>query len=103
MSCHPSVHSICSMVKDNQMAIVNGVTCPQLVIATKDEPADWKPNGLVQKALADKEFAAANEFYLYDQESHGFVPRGDTNIEHTKVAIGEAINKIVCFVNKVAT
>lgn len=101
MSCHPSVHAICGMVSDNQLTIVNGVTCPQLVISTKDEPTDWKPNGLVQTTLAAKEFGAANEFYLYENEAHGFVPRGDTSIEHTKVAIEEVIDKIVCFVNKV--
>ena len=102
MSCHPSVHSIGSMVKDDPMAIVNSVACAQFVAATKDEPSDWKPNGKVQHMLSSKPFADANEFYVYSNEAHGFLTRGDTKHEHTQRAIGDTIEKMVSFVNKVS-
>lgn len=94
------MHSISNMVNEDQLAIVNDVVCPQLVMSTKDEPTDWKPSGLIEKTLAAKPFSGSNEFHLFAQEAHGFVTRGDTSIEHTKYAIMDVIDKMVSFVKK---
>lgn len=89
------------MVKEDQTEVVNLASCAQLVLSTKDEPAEWKPQGLVEKTLSSKPCATGNEFHLYAQEAHGFVTRGDTSIDHTKYAVGDAIEKMVAFVYKV--
>lgn len=62
---------------------------------------DWQPNGKVETMLGAQGFGGASEFYLYSHEEHGFLTRGDTKLEHTTVAIGEVIDKMVVFVNKV--
>ncbi len=56
----------------------------------------------VQVALSTKPFAAQNEHYLYLEESHGFVTRGDTKIEATRAAIEEILCNAAKFVNKVS-
>jgi dienelactone hydrolase len=100
LSCHPSVNTIAPRFSEKEMEIVKAVNCPQFVAATKHEPANWKPGSTVEQAVNAKPFAAQNEFYLYNNESHGFVTRGDSSIEATRLAIQDCLNKIVAFIKK---
>jgi hypothetical protein len=88
-------------LKYKPMDIANAVKCPQFVAATKNEPASWKSGGAVEQALAAKPFAASNKFYDYPGETHGFMTRGDTKLEPTRVAIGDVLDKICLFVTEV--
>lgn len=100
ISCHPSVSNLASTYKEKEIDVVNGVNCPQFVASSKDEAKGWKPRGTVEKALATKPFSNLNEFYVYEKEFHGFVVRGDTKIEATRIAIENCLNRIVNFLHK---
>jgi dienelactone hydrolase len=102
ISCHPSVSSIASMLSEKESDILDAVTCPQLIAATRDEPVSWKPNGAIQKYFASKPFGNKCEYYNYD-ESHGFVTRGDTTAGSTREAIADCLDKIVNFIRKLQT
>jgi dienelactone hydrolase len=99
VSVHPSVHSLCGFYKDDEEAVIQGVHCPQLVGATKDEPPRWYPGGSVETALKTKEFGAKNEFYFYNVK-HGFYTRGDTKDKDTFNAMQDFHEKTVSFLKR---
>lgn len=92
-SVHNSLllQSVCNIIQ--LFTIVN-----QLLIV--DEPATWKPKGIVEKSLKEKSFGHLCEFYDYPKEHHGFVCRGNTKITKTKDAINDCMLKIIEFINK---
>lgn len=100
ISFHPSVSGLAPKYHENEMDIVNAAHCPQLVASTMDEPASWRPGGIIEKTLKDKAFGEVCEFYDYPGEHHGFMVRGETKIEATRVAIEDGLNKAVRFVEK---
>jgi dienelactone hydrolase len=99
LSVHPSVATLSPRFNEKEMDHVNAVNCPQFVACTKQEPASWKPNGIVEQTLAKKPFGTKNEFLLYN-EDHGFFTRGDTKNEKTRLAIQDCLNKMVAFIKK---
>ncbi len=100
LSCHPSVVTVGGRFNERDTDIVELVNCPQFVASTKGEPASWKPGGEIEAQLQRKPFAASNEFYVYEEEVHGFVTRGDLKNVTTNHAILDCLNKILSFLRK---
>jgi len=97
ISIHPSVSMLAGQYGDDWKAMVNAVEVPQMIVGTKGENADWKPNGEVEKLLSSKSFAALCKYYA-TPEDHGFFTRGDTKNQSTSEAIGETLTNINSFV-----
>jgi dienelactone hydrolase len=99
LSAHPSLNTLCPRYKDNEMDLVSGVECPQLIVSTYNEPNDWKPGGKVEKALVAK-FGDDCEIYAFNTEKHGFFTRGDTKKETTRLAVEDCLYKSIAFIRK---
>jgi len=87
VSCHPSVSGLAGVFHENQEEIVEKVICPQLILSTPQEIAEWQPGGMVDKFLQRKSFAVnkvPSQVLRYEQ-THGFVTRGD--LKDAKVAV----------------
>ncbi|CAB9526347.1 Dienelactone hydrolase family protein [Seminavis robusta] len=81
-------------------------TCkgPQLIHATKNESANWKPDGAAHKALEENENVQEVQFTLArNTQSHGFMTRVDTNIEDNRSAIKEGVDCAMGFLEKYNT
>merc|ERR1712008_638920 len=75
ISAHPSVSAMASRWGEDEEQLLRAVSAPQLVLASKDEPAAWKPGGSVETLLGAA--ACGSVFREFGSMNHGFVPRGD--------------------------
>jgi len=100
VSMHPSLHAVAGLVGEDADQIVSSVRCPQLVVASKDEPAEWKPGGKVDSAVRSLggEVAAGSKFQAYEERQHGWVTRGSFDDEGVERDFNAAIDATVEFI-----
>lgn len=91
-SAHPSVHSIAGLRGEREEELLAQVKAPQLVLATKDEPAGWKPGGAAEAVL--KQVSSGHVFKEIGAVNHGFVPRGDL----TDPVMAEAVSTAMSYI-----
>jgi hypothetical protein len=114
MSCHPSLDQISGLLREDFMVAIRGVECAQFVVSSKDEKPHWKPGHEVEHTLRDvlrqthvlpeaptATLGSLCAFYEYPGERHGFVTRGDTKIDATRIAIDDIMSKMAIFVRSV--
>ena len=92
-SAHPSVDKMASRWGEDEGEILAGVRAPQLVLATKDEPASWKPDGSAERALRAAG-SAGHVFKEFRAMSHGFVPRGDLGNPSVAAEVSRALEYV---------
>jgi dienelactone hydrolase len=100
VSSHPSVSGVGMIFSDNIEEIVKKVRCPQFVMSSNQEPADWKPGGKVEEWLKAKTFSVPSKVIHYNQ-THGFVTRGDLKKENEARDMRDAILQTADYVKSV--
>lgn len=99
MSAHPSVHNIVGVRGEKEVELVEKVKAPQLVLASKDEPAGWKPGGAVEEQLRAKGIGGS-VFKEFGNMKHGWVPRGDLQDPTTAAEVARALEYMKGFLGK---
>ncbi|OLP78198.1 Carboxymethylenebutenolidase-like [Symbiodinium microadriaticum] len=93
---HPSIHTLTLRWGEDEEALLSGINVPQLVLASKDEPATWKPGGRAEKLLKSE----SSIFKEFPSMSHGFVPRGDLKDSQVASDVARAMEYIKGFLCK---
>ena len=99
VSVHPSVHNVAKFTpggsETEAEAVVKGVRCPQLVLSSCSEPADWREGGAVQRWLQELPGPAGQCSELRDLPDtvrHGFCTRGDVRRPEVAAAVQEVVD-----------
>lgn len=99
-SAHPSVSGMTTRWGEDEPALLRAVRAPQLVLASKDEPASWKPGGTAEQTLRAAGGGPATVFREFGSMSHGFVPRGNIDDPAVAVEVSRAMEYIKGFLGK---
>lgn len=94
---HPSVHTMAMRWGEDQEELLRKVKVPQLVLASKDEPEDWKPGGRAEEVFNQN---SAGVFKDFGSMSHGFVTRGDLKDSNVQLEVSRALEYIRGFLCK---
>lgn len=75
LSVHPSVAAMATRFGESEPDLLGQVRCPQLVLASADEPRRWKPGGSSERLLS----GVGCRFEVFPEMKHGFMPRGSVS------------------------
>jgi len=98
VSAHPSVDKMTARWGEDEDELLRDVRIPQLVLASKDEPQNWKPGGSAEVQLAAS--SSGHIFKEFSDMSHGFVPRGDLSDPQVAAEVSRAMEYIKGFLCK---
>jgi len=102
VNCHPSLGVETRIFERDPLPLVRRVRVPQLLLPAGNDPDDVKPGGEVLRILGEKEFGGDCETVVFPEQQHGWVVRGDLNVEATKrdceLAIERALHYFARFV-----
>lgn len=99
---HPSVEVMETFFgRKEDVALCKTAQKPQLFHATKNESANWKPNGTAHRALEENPNVPEVQFTLApNSQSHGFMTRVDVRVEENFKAVKEGVDLGVAFLKK---
>jgi dienelactone hydrolase len=75
--------------------LAQSVKVPQVLLAAGDDPPFVKPDGSVHKILkARTDIGEKSDFYLFEDQNHGWVHRGDLSNAATAIAVKKSWQEI---------
>jgi dienelactone hydrolase len=97
--CHPSHPGIVNFNKDGETEakVIEAITCPQLLLPSKQEGPTVRPGGLADTTFASKPFAGQCKIVEFDTMSHGWVSRGDLSDPAIAKGYADAMTEIKAF------
>lgn len=90
--CHPSVRLEEALFKESQNDLAERVSCPMAMFAAGNDPDNCKPGGDFQNIFNKKEWGKDCVFVDFPDMEHGWVSRGDTNVENVKRDVEKALS-----------
>ena len=100
--CGVGVHSsikIFNFHGSSELAEVEKLRCPQLMLQAGNDPDNTKPRGHVAAALRQREsWGAQCAVEEFPEMKHGWVPRGDLSDAAVRRDVGLAMHRVLAFV-----
>jgi len=97
---NPSVSRVVEALGEDLYEVFEEVSCPQLVVTSKDDCPNEKPGGLAERIFKSCSFGKNCEFKNLQETSHGFLLTGDRSIEAVARQSKETMNSVLAFLNK---
>jgi len=97
---NPSVSTVVEALAEDLYEVYEEVSCPQMVITTKDDCPNEKEDGLAYRIFKSCVFGKSCEFIELDNMTHGYLLNGDRSIEDIAVSCKMTMANLTAFLNK---
>jgi len=95
----PSVSVVVEALAEDLYEVLEEVSCPQLVVTTKDDCPNEKPGGLAERIFKSCSFGKNCEFLELSDLTHGFLLTGDRSLEAVARQSKSTMNSVLAFIN----
>jgi len=96
---HPSP-IVESLFGRSEEEFLGKIQAPQIVFTAGGDPENIKPGGSLELLLKGKNLGVDSEFYVYEEMTHGWVLRGDLEIENVRRDTKDALSKGIAYLQE---
>jgi len=97
---NPSVSTVVEALAEDLYEVYEEVSCPQLVITSRDDCPNEKSDGLAYRIFKSCVFGKACDFIELDNTRHGYLLDGDRSIEDVAINVKVTMSAMTAFFNK---